>query len=165
MRTQQEILDRIAAIKADDIFGFQSSDLIAYLDFEHAKPFINAGVTAEEWGTGRDTRPSPADAIKSYMAFAWDKANNCRGLSAGRSVEHMKSWLWLDGKDELAAKLDGVYEYYGKPCLYLVCKEYGIEWTELDNDHWTNDEDSVGLNAGEAIAAKLGDEELVRAYT
>lgn len=167
MRTQQNILDRIAAIKAagNDFFGFQTADLVSYLDFEHAKPFLNAGTTAEEWGKSRETLTSPADSIKSYMAFAWDKANNCRGLSAGRSVEHMKAWLWLDGKDELVAKLDGAYEYYGKPCLYLVCKEYGIDWQALDNDHWTNEEDGDGLSAAEAISLKLGDEELVKAYT
>ena len=33
------------------------------------------------------------------MTFAWDKANNERNLSAGRSINHFEVWLWLLGDE------------------------------------------------------------------
>ena len=38
MRTQEEILARFE--KADDFFGTQQSDLLSYMEFEFAKPFL-----------------------------------------------------------------------------------------------------------------------------
>jgi hypothetical protein len=137
------------AVEDSDFFGFQRSDLIDDLPFENAKEYLKDGVTAEEWD-GREKR-TPEERIRDYMPFAWDKANGCRGLSAGRSVEHMKTWLWLDSKDELSDKLETVYEFYGKPCLVLVCKEYGIDWKALDDGNWVNEEDGPALTAEEGL--------------
>jgi hypothetical protein len=153
IRTQEEILARFNAVEADDLFGHQRSDLLDYLIYDHAKPYLNDSVLREEW-EGRKYL-TPAERIKEYMPFAWDKANNCRGLSAGRSVEHMLTWLWLDGKDELADELFKVYEYYGKPCLVLVCREYGIDWEALDNDEWTQEEYGPHLKAKDALALTI----------
>jgi hypothetical protein len=146
-RTQEEILKRIADIEKDDLFGFQTGDLIKFLTFENAKPHLVDGANKDDWVQVTD----PVKCIKDYMEFAWDKANNCRGLSAGRSVEHMKAWLWLDGKDELVEKMDSLYRYYGKPCLHAVCVEYGIDWEKLDDNRWVNNEDEDGLTAKEAL--------------
>lgn len=147
-RTQQEILDRIEEIREDDFFGFQTGDLICFLTFDNAKKRLNEGVTSEEWAQ----KINPANCIKDYMPFAWDKANNCRGLSAGRSIEHMKAWLWLDGKDALVGQMDDLYQYYGKPCLRAICEEYGIDWKSLDNNEWVNSEDDTPKTAEEALA-------------
>ncbi|MFX3575436.1 hypothetical protein [Ralstonia mannitolilytica] len=149
-RTVEEILAEIQRIGADDIFGFSTGDLVQALPFEAAKPFLKEGVTADQWTQSTD----PEKEIRDYMSFAWGKANNCRGLSAGRSVEHMQAWLWLDGKEELSKRLDDVYEFYGKPCLVLVCKEYGINWRALDDGNWTNSEDADGMSAEEALRMK-----------
>jgi len=146
-RTQQQIVDRIKEVEKDDFFGFQSGDLIRFLDFEHAKEFLKDDVKSHQWKPQTD----PIEHIKDYMPFAWDKANGCRGLSAGRSIEHMKAWLWLDGKEALADKLDSMYQYYGKPCLHAVCLEYGIDWKSLDNNEWLNDENETPLTAEEAL--------------
>jgi hypothetical protein len=147
-RTTEEILCEIERLKDDDWMGFRTGDLIQALPFESAQPFLKEGTTADQWAQSTD----PAGEIKNYMEFAWDKANGCRGLSAGRSVNHMESWLWLDGKDELSARLESVYEYYGKPCLVLVCKEYGIDWKALDDGEWRNDESGPSLTAEQALA-------------
>jgi len=135
-RTQQEILDRIKKISEDDFFGFQTGGLINFLTFDNAKKWLKEGVNSEEWEQDTD----PIKCIKDYMPFAWDKANNCRGLSASRSIEHMKAWLWLDGKDDLVGQMDDLYQYYGKPCLRVICEEYGIDWKSLDNNEWVNNE-------------------------
>ena len=152
-RSQQEIMDRFNAIEDTDLFGFQRSDLIDYMIYDHAKPYLNDSVLREEW-EGRKYL-SPVDRIKEYMPFAWDKANNCRGLSSIRSIEHMKAWLWLDGNDELADKLEAVYEYYGKPCLVLICREYGIDWEALDNDEWVQEEYGPVTRAKDALSLTI----------
>lgn len=149
-RTQDEIVARIKQIKRNRAFEYQSSDLLMFLTFENAKPWLKENVTAEKWQHLTD----PVKCIRDYMEFAWDKANDCRSLSADRSVEHMRAWLWLDGKDELSDRLDEVYEFYGKPCLVLVCQEYGIDWRELDNDRWVNCEDGPSITAEKALQQK-----------
>lgn len=149
MKTQEEIAKRLEAIKEEDIFGFESDCLIPYLDFQHAKPYLKPEVTEGDWHIEPMT---PAEEIKDYMPFAWDKANNCRGLSAGRSIEHMVAWLWLDGKDELISKMESEYEFYGKPCLVLICQEYGIDWRKLDDGSWRNDEYGEGITPDVALA-------------
>jgi hypothetical protein len=78
------------------------------------------------------------------MPFAWEKANDCRGLSANRSIEHMTAWLWMLG-DDLADKMDGLYEYYGKPCLRAICEKYGCKWQQWDDGVWRNSEDDDGI--------------------
>jgi hypothetical protein len=148
-RTIEEILSKIDSMK-DDVFGFGTGDLIQALPFDAAAPFLKEGTTADQWTQSTD----PAGEIRNYMGFAWGKANGCRGLSAGRSVEHMKAWLWLDGKDELSNRLDDVYEFYGKPCLVLVCKEYGIDWKEYDDGEWRNNESGRHLSAEQALKQK-----------
>lgn len=147
-RSQQEILDKMKSLEdsKDDIFGFQRGDLAIYLDVQHAKQYSEA-INEAEWQT---TQKTPAQQIIAYMPFAWEKANNCRGLSASRSIEHMKAWLWLDNND-LADQLDNLYEYYGKPCLVKICEHYKIDWKALDNDAWVNAEGEESISADKAL--------------
>lgn len=152
-RSQKEIMERFDAVEKTDFLGFQRSDLIDYMIYDNAKPYLNDTVLREEW-EGRKYL-SPADRIKEYMPFAWEKANNCRGLSAVRSVEHMKTWLWLDGKDELAEKLEPVFEYYGKTCLVLICREYDIDWEALDNGEWVQEEYGPVMKAKDALTLTI----------
>lgn len=147
-RTQEEILKRIDEIKDEDFFGFQSEDLLAFLTYENVKPWLKEGVKEDEWKQLTD----PVDRIKDYIPFAWEKANNCRGLSAGRSIEHMKAWVWLDGNADLLKQLEQDYQYYGKPHLVKVCEVYGIDWKALDNNYWVNAEYENGITADEALA-------------
>lgn len=148
-RTTEEILAEIDRQNKEGAW-FSPGDLIRALPFEAAKPFLTEEATADQWVQSTD----PAGEIRNYMEFAWDKANGCRGLSAGRSVEHMQAWLWLDGKEELSRRLDDVYEFYGKPCLALVCKEYDIKWAQYDDGRWGNDEGGPFYTAEEALRRK-----------
>lgn len=149
MKTQDEIMARIRTRKKHDFFGFEVLEYINYLDYAYAKEFLKDGVTEEQWEKVREEVKPPAEAIKDYMPFAWDKANNCRGISAGRSMMHMIAWLWLDGKDWAKEFKD--YEYYGKPHLVRICKEYNIDWQALDDDLWRNDEGGKAISADEAL--------------
>ena len=89
MRTQEEILARIEAVAADDWIGTQRNDLIYALTLENAKPFLKDGVTENDWAEATDE--SIRQEAVDYMEFVWDKANNFRGLSAGRSMDPIRS--------------------------------------------------------------------------
>ena len=148
MRTDAEILAKIESIENDprDIFGFVKSDLICCLAFEQAKPFMESVVTFKKdtWEPMARDRDGVLADMKEYMTFAWNKANNCRGLSACRSLMHMQAWLWLLGEDEVAYILTRDYSCYGKPELRAICEHYGWEWEPLDNRSWSDHENGRG---------------------
>lgn len=141
MRTQDEIVKKIHDLKDDDFFGYKRSDLIDFLDFEHAKEFLKPEAVELEWN---EHRSEPVDEviieqIKKYMPFAWDKANNCRGLSASRSIEHMEAWLWLLNDARLQDDFDAMeYEHYGKEKLIVICQHLKFDWEALDDGVRTN---------------------------
>lgn len=128
MRTQEEIAARIKA-KQSGFMDFTADALIQYLDFEHAKEFLKPEVTAEEWSKSAIpfTRERIIAAIKDYMAFAWDKARNHRGLSASRSISKMEAWVWALNDEGLEKRFEAIpYENYGAPKLTFLCKEFEI---------------------------------------
>jgi len=127
MRTQEEILARFE--KADDIFGTQKSDLLYYMSFENAKPYLKEDYVKqvesgeEKWEVSTD----PKKEILEYLDFAYDKAEGERGLSAGRSMLHFKTWIWLDDEifyNEIIGMIDN-YTNYGIPTLDKISKHYG----------------------------------------
>lgn len=125
MKTQEEILKRIEEIEksGDDFFGFQRNDLLSFLDYEHAKPFLKEEVTESEWE--QETR-TPKQVMQEYLEFAFEKSYGERGLSAARSMDHYTSWLWLDGDESLYKELEN-YTQYGLPQLRKICKYLGVE--------------------------------------
>lgn len=135
-RTQNEIVARIEQRKAADPFGFEWPFYVGALDWAHAKPYLKEGAKESGWKR-QDDAEVRAEAI-DYMEFAWDKANGCRGLSAGRSLSHYIAWLWLLGDDELWPTLTD-YQYYGKDELRSIC-----EYLDLDADRW---DDGVRVNS------------------
>ena len=137
MRTQEEIVKRIDERKKYDMFGWEIGEYIDCLDYEHGKPFLKKEVEKKDW---KPRRINPIKEIKDYMPFAWEKANGCRGISAGRSLMHLTAWLWLDGQDEFLKKWNNLreYEYYGKPQLIAICELYGIDWKQFDDGVRTN---------------------------
>ena len=135
MRTDQEIIERINSVKEGDWLGTQQSDLIACLSFGAARPYLKDGVTEDEWKPLARDRDSVITRMLDYMPFAWDKANNERGLSAGRSMDHYQSWVWLAGDDlgDLTR-----CQYYGKENLCRICEKYGWDAKQWDNGERNN---------------------------
>lgn len=122
MRTQDEILARIAAVKPQDTFGFRQEVLISTLDFDHAKPWLKADAGPADWTPRTDI----AEDAATYMSFAWGKVEDHRGLSAGRSVDKMTEFLWLMGRDDAStAMLAAPYAQYGAPRLAAACTVMG----------------------------------------
>lgn len=144
MRTDEEILARIKEIEKSDLFGFQTNDLLEVLPWELAKPFLRAEATLEGWVQLDHNDESVKQRMLDYMPFAWEKASDCRGLSAMRSIEHFCAWLWLLG-DPLADTLLDIYSWYGKPCLVAICDRYGWNWTNWDDGRWRTSEDDPGV--------------------
>lgn len=140
MRTTSEIIAKIEKHKGD-FFGFVAGDLMTFLPFKDAKPYLSDDVTKKSWKVIR--QEDALDRLKEYMPFAWEKANNCRGLCASRSLEHMSAWLWMLG-EEAAADEVGAYSLYGKPQLAAICEHYDIDWEKLDEGDWVDSENGPG---------------------
>lgn len=140
-RTQQEIVDRIRGIRAggDDFLGTQTVDLLAHVsDFALAKEFLKEDQTAETWAKvfeERTTELCPLNELRKYMPFALEKATGHRGISASRSLDHFRSWLWLLGDDDTLAFIDNDHNYpqYGMPCLKRICDVYELDFPDTDD--------------------------------
>lgn len=137
MRTDEEILERIELIEKDggDSLGIQRSDLIFRLPFSEAKKYLKPEVTADEYQQLPRDRESLIAQMLDYMPFAWEKANNCRGISAYRNMDHYTSWIWLAG-DDLGDLFD--YQHYGKEKLRMICAHYGFDADQWDDGVRTN---------------------------
>lgn len=140
--TQAEIVARIEERMKADMFGFEWHEYLKYLDFEHAKPYLKADTTAEEWHPVPFTRDAVIREMEDYMEFAFDKANCQRGISANRSVLHYVAWTWLAGDNALSEWIDQEYGHnyclYGKLILRHICDHYGWRWEQWDDGVLTN---------------------------
>jgi len=67
------------------------------------------------------------EAIK-YLDFAFGKAIDHRGISAGRSVQKMREYAWLLGYDDVVkfAEDDTNYQNYGVPILKKMAEVFGV---------------------------------------
>jgi hypothetical protein len=145
--TQEEIVERFNARKDGDMFGDEVGMYLPYLEFNYAKPFLKEGVTKEEWDKDRVplSREAVLKQMEEYMAFGWQKANDCRGLSANRTMAHYVAWTWLSGDREFAEQVqqeyNDNYQFYGKDILVMICKFYGWDHTKWDNGRRQNRED------------------------
>lgn len=135
-RTNSEIVNRIKAIREKDFFGFMTTDLLSYLPFKYAKQFLDKEATSKDWKVCQEV---PCDEILRYLPFAWGKANGCRGLSASRSIDHFRAWLWLD-KSPIEDEWLEEYILYGKPQLVVISELYGFDWRSEDDGEWRESE-------------------------
>ena len=136
MKSIDVIKQKISEGFEHDVFGFGVNDLVEVLPFEAAKEylaesFLSKENAAEEWEAFRlKTDDDVKDKMLDYLSFAWDKADDCRSLSADRSIRHFAAWAWLID-DELYNKIEDMYENdyapYGTPILTYLSKELGYE--------------------------------------
>lgn len=154
-RSAEEIVARLDSLQGySDFFGVQSNDLLTYLPYEHAKPFLKDGTNSDSFenAISDSRRKGPLAELKEYLDFAWDKANNCRGLSAGRSLDHIKTWLWLAGFDVDSHFED--YNCYGKKQLVMASLMVDFDWRAHDDGRWTNGESEPSISE-KAIQAEV----------
>lgn len=134
IRSQLEIIQRIADIEAsgEDIFGATRLDLIAALPFEVAQHngWTSETATKEAWEERDET---PEEACRGYLDFAIGKALDHRGLSAARSVDHLRAWTWLAGDHVYKLVIEEPeYAQYGVPHLKAAAEWCGYEWPTDD---------------------------------
>lgn len=131
MRTQDEIVARIAEIETDaeenDWMGFRREVLIGALDYAHAQPYLKPDVTAQTWDGRRDGDLHAA--ALSYYEFAVGKIRDHRGISASRSVDKLREYAWLLGREDAVAAMDAVdYAPYGAPQVKAWADAFDQEW-------------------------------------
>ena len=135
-RTYVEIVKRISERQAIDVMGFETSDLRGYLPYRDAAATLPSSVKEADWEQLPRDRDSVIAQMLDYMPFAWEKANDCKGLSAGRTMAHYSAWVWMAG-DDLGELTE--YEFYGKDNLVRICNHYGWDSSEWDDGIRTND--------------------------
>lgn len=130
MRTDEEILARIEAVTDEDWMGTTRANLIIALSFEAAKSFLTEEAVANGpagWAEHvTDTDEKVLKAMTDYMDFAVGKAVGHRGLSAGRSIDHYRAWVWLLGDEHFDAIDWENYTNYGAPILAQIAERYDI---------------------------------------
>lgn len=143
--TKEEILNQYMKYGSEDPCGFEWHQYVPYLDFELVRNTLKEGFTEEEFNKDFKKelkRESIIDEIKDYMGFAFDKANNCRGISSNRSIGHYIAWIFLAGdkgfSDEIRKEFKENYCYYGKQILKKICEFYKIDYSTLDDGVLTN---------------------------
>lgn len=134
-RTDDEILNRISVVTDRDFFGYEVFDLAMCLEFEKIRQFIPASVLPNDWEVVSREPAAVISMMRDYMPFAWDKANNCRGLSAWYSMSHYSAWTWLAG-DNLGDLFNSRLNV--KDNLVLICNYYGWDSSEWDDGVRTN---------------------------
>lgn len=72
------------------------------------------------------TREVILEQLKSDLAFAFEKALDRRGLSAGCMFEVIRMWMWVL-EDDLQNYGDAQYAQYGLPLLKAVAVKYGLD--------------------------------------
>lgn len=136
-RTQQEITTRIDDLTGvirphwlgEDVFGYRRQVLVGALDFEHARPYLADGVTAERWDAERYLDLDAA--ARAYYDFALTKIENHRGISAARSVVKLGEFAWLLGRDDATAAMDAArYDQYGAPKVAAFGQALGLDWPD-----------------------------------
>jgi hypothetical protein len=132
VRSQTEIVERLRVARMDDFFGFKTEVLASFLDAEHAMEFCKPNADLSDWIVLTDVATAGAE----YLAFAFDKAEDHRGISAERSVEKMTEYAWLQGRDDVVKAMDDAgYARYGVPKLVAYARAFDLpipegQWIE-----------------------------------
>jgi hypothetical protein len=143
MRTPGEIVRRMHEVEANDWLGTMRADLGAYLDADDLRQFCTQDAEFSDHQASPRTREHVLAEMQEYMPFALDKATGHRGISASRSVDHYKAWVWLLG--DYAEIVWDNYAQYGMPILRQICERYGFDFPQSQG--------AVRMSRGESCEA------------
>jgi hypothetical protein len=137
-RSQEEIIREIEATICVDVR--YANVLIRALTPTNRKkyPGVPGGFVS-----GKNTR----NTIKYEWAMFLNFPNHVANVSLLRAL------VWLNGHTELSKRLKGYSPYRGKAHLYLLSREYKVNWRLYDDDIWTEGRET--LTASKALK-KLG---------
>ena len=138
--TQSEVDERYEARLPGDPLGFEVDEYTPYMSCGGLRAIAKEGTTDEDIAEVQSelTQEAMLKEMEEYMEFAWGKANDERGISANRSIQHYIAWTWLAGDRDLSAEVERLYaeeyDFYGKPILRKICEFYGWDWKQWDED-------------------------------
>ncbi|MER7063982.1 hypothetical protein, partial [Streptomyces albidoflavus] len=125
-RAQDEIVARIREAAPADFFGWRQEVLVCALDFEHAREFLIAEATADQW-----TQRGPETEAREYYTFALGKIRDHRGISAERSTIKLAEFAWLLGRDDVIEAMEAaVHPQYGAPKVKAFADGLGLAWPD-----------------------------------
>ena len=124
MKTIEEIL----SYESQTLDGRDLSRLASFMTLEQLGRMGLKLDTPEGWVVREYTRDAVLEFLKGDLAFAFEKALDQRGLSAGMMFSVIKMWMWvLDEHEDLINWSDDNYAQYGLPLLKAVAVRYGLE--------------------------------------
>lgn len=127
MKTLDEVLD----YQSQSIDGRDINRLTCFMTVDQikSKGFVFKSKEAEDIHTPEPfTEESVKCKLKADLAFAFEKALNKRGLSAGMMVIVVSMWVWILGDTEnIGADPEKDYAQYGLPYLKAVALYYKFD--------------------------------------
>lgn len=127
-------IEEILSYESQSFDGRDLNRLADFMTVEQMQKFDLEVSNPDGWKTEELTRENVLKRLESDLAFAFEKALNKRGLSAGLMYGVVKMWMWvLDEHDDLVNWSDGNYAQYGLPYLKAVALRYGLP-NEIGDD-------------------------------
>lgn len=136
--TQDELAQQVRISQKRDLLGFETHEYLEYLDVEHFREFARKDADLSNFPKPQYDKAKLLKRMKDYMEFAFDKANNYRGISSKRSVMHYVAWSWLAGDKEFSGQIQNEFENnynaYGKDILCMICNHYSWDSMQWDDN-------------------------------
>lgn len=127
-------IEEILKYESQSFDGRDLNRLADFMTVEQMQKFDLEVSNPDGWKTEELTRENVLKRLESDLAFAFEKALNKRGLSAGLMYGVVKMWMWvLDEHDDLVNWSDDNYAQYGLPYLKAVALRYGLP-NEIGDD-------------------------------
>ena len=129
MKDKKVLLQEIKEekLKSECIDSRDFGRLCSFLTFEEAKNanMLSDEATGDGWGEVEEyTKENIVKQLKSDLAFGFEKALDCRGISSGLMYNVVKMWLYIL-EDELQDFNE--YSMYGLPLFKAVALKYGFD--------------------------------------
>lgn len=125
MLTQEQVLEAIQHGRESECFDGRDYVRLAVFFDESAWSILNVNLREGEVAPERLewTEANVKRQLESDLDFAFEKALDQRGISAGLMHETIKTWLWV--LEDPLQHMDN-YTYYGLPLFRAVAEKYGF---------------------------------------
>lgn len=121
-------IDEILKYESQALDGRDISRLDSFMSLDQLKVADLTPTNPEKWEPEEFSRENVLERLKTDLSFAFEKALNKRGLSAGMMFSVIKMWMWvLDEHEDLVNWSDDNYAQYGLPYLKAVALRYNLE--------------------------------------
>lgn len=137
MLTKKQVLEQIIAGRQSQTLD--GRDYIRLSDFFEDNHLETLGLgLSDSSANKRDildwTEENILNKLKCDVDFAFEKALNKRGISAGLMHNVVKMWMWILEDRDLHDRADEMYAQYGLPFLKAVAIKYGLK-NEIGDDN------------------------------